>query len=91
MVGLRAAPAVNALAMAIWIELALPPSMRENAIRLPLSSATAMTCGTPMAVAFFSAAAIMIKASSRDRRLMLSMLWFLPADMLFNAYAMEHR
>jgi hypothetical protein len=44
-----------------------------------------------MAVAFFSAAAIIIKASSRDRRLMLSMFIFLPADMMGHAYSMEQR
>ena len=60
----RAADAVNALLMAISMLVMRALSIRWNMRRLPLSSVTATSMSTPTSRAFFSAAAMITRASS---------------------------
>ncbi len=52
------------MSWAIWTDSSAAPSIRLNALRMPLSSTTAITNGWPISAALRSAASIITRASS---------------------------
>src|SRR5271157_4529126 len=76
-VGIEYEAAVNALSCAIWIDSFGAPSMRANALRSPLSSATAMHIFSLSSVAFFAAATTAFSAISASMLFLTIVMRFL--------------